>query len=75
GLWLGTSAGIMKTVPKYMTAVVVKDKHFTPTLHLSGRSPPLSFLAASKARNAAMARTMLVTPAAAKCQGGKGMMQ
>lgn len=26
GLWLGTSAGIMKTVPKYMTAVVVKDK-------------------------------------------------
>ena len=26
GLYLGTSAGIMKTVPKYMTAVVVKDK-------------------------------------------------
>jgi hypothetical protein len=25
GLWHGTSAGILKTVPKYMTAVVVKD--------------------------------------------------
>lgn len=25
GLWRGTSAGIMKTVPKYCTAIVVKD--------------------------------------------------
>jgi hypothetical protein len=25
GLWHGTSAGILKTVPKYVTAVVVKD--------------------------------------------------
>ena len=25
GLWHGTSAGILKAVPKYMTAVVVKD--------------------------------------------------
>ncbi len=25
GLWLGTSAGILKTVPKYCTAIVVKD--------------------------------------------------
>ena len=25
GLWHGTSAGIMKTVPKYCTAIVVKD--------------------------------------------------
>jgi hypothetical protein len=25
GLWHGVSAGIMKTVPKYITAVVVKD--------------------------------------------------
>jgi hypothetical protein len=24
-LWHGTSAGIMKTVPKYITAIVVKD--------------------------------------------------
>jgi hypothetical protein len=25
GLWHGTSAGILKTVPKYSTAVIVKD--------------------------------------------------
>jgi hypothetical protein len=25
GLWLGTSAGVLKTVPKYCTAIVVKD--------------------------------------------------
>jgi hypothetical protein len=25
GLWHGTSAGILKTVPKYITAIVVKD--------------------------------------------------
>jgi hypothetical protein len=25
GLWHGTSAGIMKTVPKYICAVIVKD--------------------------------------------------
>ena len=25
GLWHGVSAGILKTVPKYITAIVVKD--------------------------------------------------
>ena len=25
GLWHGVSAGILKTVPKYVTAIVVKD--------------------------------------------------
>ena len=25
GLWHGTSAGILKTVPKYCTAIIVKD--------------------------------------------------
>ena len=33
GLWRGTTAGMMKTVPKYCTAVVVKDyiqKRYNP---------------------------------------------
>lgn len=39
GLWHGTSAGILKTVPKYCTAVVVKD-YMESILPLPDKSSP-----------------------------------
>lgn len=67
GLWHGTSAGILKTVPKYCTAILVKDlmEHFLPKPNPTGSDhydKTLLVRAAVKSSTAGLAGAALTNP-------------
>jgi len=66
GLWHGTSAGILKTVPKYCTAVVVKDYMESILPHPDESSPTLErdrlWRSAQKSAVAGVAGAALTNP-------------
>lgn len=55
GLWHGTSAGILKTVPKYCTAIVVKDymEQVLPPVDKSSPTQHNDYLIRSACKSAA----------------------
>ena len=66
GLWHGTSAGILKTVPKYCTAVIVKDYMESMLPAVDPTSPTYSqdnlFRSACKSSAAGVAGAALTNP-------------
>ena len=63
GLWHGVSAGILKTVPKYVTAIVVKDlmEEQLPYADCKDKTTQLT-RSAIKAVTAGMAGAILTNP-------------
>mmetsp|Transcript_34956 Transcript_34956/g.107361 ORF Transcript_34956/g.107361 Transcript_34956/m.107361 type:complete len:267 (+) Transcript_34956:222-1022(+) len=61
GLWHGTSAGILKTVPKYSIAIIVKDEMERRLPPVSGEAATLG-RAAVKACAAAIAGALVTNP-------------
>ena len=64
GLWHGTSAGIMKSVPKYITAVMVKDlmEDILPEVDKSDKTAIIT-RSAIKSMTAGIAGAVLTNPA------------